>query len=156
LLQKAAEVHNEGRRLMPLYLKITIGLFAVALLPSLALLAWAPQLFGWVFGSRWTLAGEFSASLVIWLLFMFCNVPAALFGRIIRIQRQMFFFDVSVLLLRTVSLYFGGLYLSPSSTILFFSCVGGVMNIIFIGLVGYKLWRVESNNQSIEFAGDLK
>lgn len=156
LLQKAAEVHNEGRRLMPLYLKITVGLFAVALLPSLALMAWAPQLFAWVFGTRWALAGAFSGSLVIWLLFMFCNVPAALFGRIIRIQRQMFLFDVSVLLLRTASLYFGGLYLTPSSTILVFSCVGGVMNIIFIALVGYKLWIAEVGKQAIEFTSDLK
>jgi lipopolysaccharide exporter len=155
LLQKATEVHNGGGRLMPLYLKITIGLFAAALLPSLILMVWAPQFFSWVFGSRWALAGEFSSSLVIWLLFMFCNVPAALFGRIIRIQRQMFMFDLSVLLLRTLSLYLGGLYLSPSSTILFFSCVGGVMNIFFIAIVGYKLSRAEAGEQTIQFTSDL-
>jgi lipopolysaccharide exporter len=155
LLQKAAEVHNEGRRLMPLYAKISIGLFAMALLPSLLLMLWAPQFFAWIFGSQWSLAGEFSSSLVIWLLFMFCNVPAALFGRIIRIQRQMFLFDVSVLLMRTASLYIGGSYLSPSSTILLFSCVGGIMNVIFIGLVGRKLWKAETGKQTIEFTGDL-
>ncbi|MBC8003713.1 MAG: oligosaccharide flippase family protein, partial [Opitutaceae bacterium] len=155
LLQKAAEAHNEGRRLMTLYAKITIGLFALALLPSLLLMIWAPQLFAWLFGAEWVLAGEFSSSLVIWLLFMFCNVPASLFGRIMRIQRQMFLFDVSVLVLRTVSLYLGGEYLSPSSTILLFSCVGGILNIVFIVVVGYKLWKAEVDKQSIDFTGDL-
>lgn len=150
LLQKAAETHNEGRRLMPLYLKVTMGLFALALLPSLILMVSAPQFFAWLFGERWMLSGEFSSSLVIWLLFMFCNVPAVIFGRIIRIQRQMFLFDVAVLALRTVSLYLGGKYFSPSSTILFFSCVGGVMNIFFICIVGYKLWHSEMAKQQID------
>lgn len=156
LLQKAAEAHHEGRALMPLYLKITLGLFGLAALPSLVLMIWSPQLFAWIFGERWTLAGEFSSSLVIWLLFMFCNVPAALFGRIIRIQRQMFVFDLAVLAFRTASLYVGGQYLSPATTILFFSCVGGVMNVIFIGLVGYKLWKAEAGSQKIDFTEALK
>jgi lipopolysaccharide exporter len=149
LLQKAAETHNEGRQLMPLYAKISAGLFALALLPSLGLLTWGIPLFAWLFGPQWTLAGEFASSLVIWLLFMFCNLPASLFGRIIRIQHQMFLFDAAVLLLRTASLYFGGIYLSASSTILLFACVGGVLNIYFIGLVGYKLWKAETDKQII-------
>ena len=128
---------------------------ALALLPSLILFVWAPQIFPWIFGPQWVLAGDFSRSLVIWLLFMFCNVPAVLFARIIRIQRQMFMFDMTVLALRTASLYFGGMYLSPSSTILVFSCVGGVMNVFFIGLVGYKLWKAEADKQIIEFTGAL-
>ena len=156
LLQKAAEAHNEGRRLMTLYVKITIGLFALALLPSLVLLIWSPRLFPWLFGSQWVLAGEFAGSLVVWLLFMFCNVPAVLFGRIIRIQRQMFFFDVALLLARTASLYFGGLYLSASATVFLFSLVGGVMNIFFIGIVAYKLWLSEARRQNLDFTGDLR
>jgi lipopolysaccharide exporter len=155
LLQKAAEVHNEGRRLMPLYTKISLGLFALALLPSLVLFAWAPRLFGWIFGPKWVLAGEFSSSLVVWLVFMFCNAPASLFGRIIRIQRQMFLLDLSVLLLRTASLYLGGMYFSSLFTISFFSWVGGLMNLLFIGIVGYKLWKAEAGKQNIDLAGDL-
>jgi O-antigen/teichoic acid export membrane protein len=155
LLQKAAEVHNEGRRLIPLYAKISLGLFALAMLPSLVLFAYAPRLFGWIFGPQWVLAGEFSSSLVVWLVFMFCNLPASLFGRIIRIQRQMFLFDLSVLLLRTASLYIGGMYFSSVSTISFFSWVGGLMNILFIGIVGHKLWKAEAGKQNIHFAGDL-
>jgi lipopolysaccharide exporter len=155
LLQKAAEVHNEGKDLLSLYVKITISLFAVALLPSLILMIWAPQFFAWIFGTQWMLAGEFSSSLMIWLLFMFSNVPASLFGRIIRLQRQMFLYDVAMLLLRTASLYLGGRYFSPSTTILFYSCVGGVMNAIYIGFVGYKLWKAKAVKQNIDFKGGL-
>jgi lipopolysaccharide exporter len=155
LFQKAAEAHNAGRRLTRLYAKISVGLFAVGLLPSLVLIAWAPRFFSWLFGPQWLQAGQFASSLVLWLLFMFSNVPAALFARIIRIQRQMFMFDVTLLLVRTATLYFGGLHLSPSTTILLFSSVGGVMNVVFIGIVGYKLWKSERNKQTDHPTGAL-
>jgi O-antigen/teichoic acid export membrane protein len=155
LLQKAAEAHHEGRRLMSLYAKISLGLFGVALLPAMAMFVWAPRLFSWIFGPQWLMAGEFATSLVVWLLFMFCNVPASLFGRIIRIQRQMFVFDLSVLLLRTASLYIGGMYYSSSTTIMLFSWVGGLMNVVFIGIVGFKLWKAEAGKQNIDITGDL-
>lgn len=156
LFQKAAEAHNAGRRLTRLYAGITVGLFAVALLPSLVLMAWAPQFFAWLFGAQWLQAGQFASSLVLWLLFMFSNVPATLFARIIRIQRQMFMFDVTLLLVRTASLYLGGVYLSPSTTILLFSSVGGVMNVVFIGVVGYKLWKSEASRQANHPMGDVR
>jgi len=154
LFQKAAEAHNAGRRLIGLYAKITLGLFGVALLPSLALIAFAPRCFAWVFGAQWLQAGEFASSLVIWMLFMFSNLPAALFARIIRIQRQMFIFDISLLVARSVGLYLGGQYLAASTTILMFAAIGGVMNIIFIGLVWCKLRRYEATRQAETLTAD--
>ena len=35
---------------MPLYVKITAGLFAMILLPSVILIVWSPEIFAWVFG----------------------------------------------------------------------------------------------------------
>ena len=43
LFQKACEIHNEGDRLLPLFMKLTLGMFLVALLPALALVAWGPR-----------------------------------------------------------------------------------------------------------------
>lgn len=143
LLQKAAKVHNDGGELLRLYAKITAGLFVVAVLPALILVAWSPRLFSWIFGPQWVMAGNFASSLVVWLVFMFCNVPAIIFGRIIRIQRQMFAFDIALLVLRTGGLYLGGLYLPASSTIWIFAAVGGVMNIVLIIIVGYKLRKAK-------------
>ncbi len=143
LFQKAAETHNDGERLMPLYVKITSGLFALTLLPSLVIFIWAPQLFAWVFGSQWHLAGEFARSLMLWMMFMFCNLPAVLFSRIIRIQRKMFVFDIIVLSARAIVLFVGGMYLSAVYTILLISLVGAILNIVFIFIVGRLLMRKE-------------
>jgi O-antigen/teichoic acid export membrane protein len=144
LFQKAAESFNDGNRLIPLYLKITVGLFAIALPPSLAFFIWAPQLFSWVFGSQWFMAGEFAQSLIVWMIFMFCNLPAVLFARIIRIQRKLFFFDLILLVLRAMVLIAGGMYLSAVNTIIAISLVGAIMNIIFIFIVGYSIVTKEN------------
>jgi lipopolysaccharide exporter len=145
LFQKAAETQNLGGRLVPLYVKITSGLFALAFFPSLVLFIWAPLLFTWIFGSQWHTAGEFAQSLVLWMMFMFCNLPSVLFARIIRMQRYHFLFSIVSLTARSLVLFFGGMYLSASHTIMLFAVVGAIMNMIFIVIVGYALMRKEGD-----------
>lgn len=146
LFQKAAETNNNGDRLMPLYLKITLGLFSLAILPAAIIFLWAPPLFAWVFGARWYTAGEFASSLTLWMVFMFCNVPAVLFARIIRIQRKMAVYDLTLLSLRATVLILGGIYLTAVKTIMAVSILGAVMNIAFIVIVGLILHRKEKDN----------
>jgi O-antigen/teichoic acid export membrane protein len=143
LFQRASEIHNEGGRLLPVFLKITGGMFAGTLLPSLVFAVWAPQIFAWLFGPQWHQAGEFARSLILWLLSMFCNVPSVLFARIIRIQGRMFVFDLSVLVGRAATLIVGGIYLPATYTILLFSLFGAVMNVLYIVTVGRALYRAE-------------
>ena len=156
LYQKACETYNEGGRLVPLYFKITGGLFALALFPSLVLLIWAPQIFTWIFGAQWHTAGVFARSLILWLIFMFCNLPAVLFARIIRMQRKLFFFDLAVLATRASVLIAGGLYLSASYTIMLFSLVGAIMNVIFIFIIGFALMKKEGDTGLKEILIGLK
>ncbi len=143
LFQKAAEAFNENGRLVPLYLKITLGLFGVGFLPALILFVWAPQIFSWVFGAQWQTAGVFARSLVIWMLFPFCNVPAAIFARIIRRQRRMFVYDQALFFARALALTFGGIYLPAAQTVLLFSLVGALMNVIYIVMIGFALTKME-------------
>lgn len=143
LFQKAAETQHHGGSLLPLYIKITAGLFAQGLLPALIVFLWAPQLFVLVFGGQWHLAGEFARSLVIWLLFAYCNLAAVLFARLIRIQRMFFFYDLLTLAGRSLSLVIGGYLLSAAQTVTLFAVVGAVMNAVLICLVGSTLMRKE-------------
>lgn len=143
LFQKASETYNAGRSLMPLYVKATLGLFALALFPSLVLIIWAPQIFTWIFGSQWHMAGEFARSLVLWLTLFFCSLPSVLFAKIIRIQRTFFFFGLVLLATRALALIVGGTYLSASHTIMLFCIVGAMMNIIWIVMVGCAIMKKE-------------
>jgi O-antigen/teichoic acid export membrane protein len=150
LFQKACEIHNDGGRLLPLFVKITGGMFAVAALPSAAFIIWAPPLFAWIFGPEWRTAGEYARSLTLWLVFMFCNLPSVLFARIIRIQDRMFAFDVSLLAARSLALVAGGTYLSATQTVFVFSLVGAGMNVVFIAMVGRALHAREGE---VDWAG---
>jgi len=143
LFQKAGETQHQGGSLGPLYVKITVGLFVLAFIPSLILFIWAPQLFTWIFGSQWYTAGEFARSLVLWMMFVFCNLPAVLFAQLIRIQRTVFLYDLVLLAARALALVLGGLYLNASKTIMLFSLVGAAMNIFLIFLVGYAVMKKE-------------
>lgn len=143
LFQKACESQHEGKGLSLLYFRSIILLFAIAFIPSIILLVWAPQFFTFIFGARWQLAGILARSLIIWLLFVFCNLPAVIFSRIIRIQRFVFFYDIILLIIRSATLVLGGLYLRLTHTVMFFSIVGAVMNLILIYYVGNKIAKKE-------------
>lgn len=144
LYQKASETHNAGGALLPLYLKTTGGLFALAVVPSLIVFVWSPTIFVWLFGARWEVAGSYARWLVVWLLLMFCNVPSILVGRILRIQRQTAGFQVVMVVGRSLVLILGGLYLTAEHTILAFSLVGALVNAAVIVYVGRVLKRREA------------
>lgn len=145
LLQRACETQHRGGSLVSLYVKITSGLFALALLPTLVLLIWSPSIFHWVFGSQWKLAGEFARSLMLWMVVAFCNLPAVLFAQVIRIQRTVLAYDLLVLTGRTLVLVLGGWYASASQTVLAFSIVGAAMNLFLILLVGHAVMKREGH-----------
>jgi hypothetical protein len=81
--------------------------------------------------------------LVIWLVVVFCNLPADLFARIIRIQRFVFFYDLALLAVRTLALVLGGLYLSALQTVMVFALVGAAMNAFLILKVGQTVMKKE-------------
>jgi O-antigen/teichoic acid export membrane protein len=156
LFQKACETEHKGESLMTLFTKVTLGLFIISLIPSLILIIWAPQIFSFIFGAQWVTAGKFSRYLVIWQAVMFCNLPSVLFARILRLQNRLFFFDVSLLATRTIALILGGIYMTAETTILIFSIIGAMFNIIFILLIGIALARREGTTTLNEVITYLK
>jgi lipopolysaccharide exporter len=145
LFQKACETQHGGKSIAVLYVRTTAALFAMVLLPSLILIIWAPQIFSWIFGSKWLLAGEMARSLVIWLAIVFCNLPAVLFARIIRMQRFVFFYDLALLAARSFALLFGGQHFRVLGTVMLFAIVGAVMNAVLIFFVGRAVMKKEGS-----------
>lgn len=144
LFQKAAETAHQGNSLLALYIKVTVGLAALMVIPAIIMIMWAPPIFSFIFGREWITAGKFASSLIIWVACMFCNLPSLLFARILRLQRQLFIFDIIFLALRILVLLIGGMYMTALDTVFLFSIVGAIMNIIFIVLIGLVLMKKES------------
>ncbi len=149
LFQKASETYNDGGRLLSLFIKTTTGLFAMALFPSLIIFIWGAEIFSWVFGSEWHKAGVYASWLILWLFPGFSNVPSVLFARILRQQKKLFLFEVIILISRVSTLGLGGYYLSAMRTVILFSVLGSVLNIMLILWVGVLLIRNEKNAVSI-------
>lgn len=148
LFQKACESQHEGKGLSLLYLRTVIVLFAIAFIPSIILIVWAPQIFTFIFGTRWQLAGILARSLIIWMLFVFCNLPAVIFSRIIRIQKFVFFYDMVLLATRSAAMILGGLYLKLTQTVMAFAIVGATMNLFLIFFVGREVIRREGRHSA--------
>jgi O-antigen/teichoic acid export membrane protein len=138
LFQKLSEVHNGGRDLGRMFAKCTGTLFALAILPTIVGFVLAPRIFVFVFGSQWLTAGDYARWLLVWFLPGFCNLPAALLGRILRRQRTLLLLDLALLISRISVLIFGGACWSPIHTIAAFSVVGAFFNILLI----FYVWRL--------------
>ncbi|MBN1123654.1 MAG: oligosaccharide flippase family protein [Sedimentisphaerales bacterium] len=145
LFQKASETYNKGGRLLPLFIKITSGLFGIASIPSLILFIWAPQIFTWMFGAEWHTAGIYARWLIPWIAVLFCNAPASLCGRILRQQRNLFIFELIVLVSRASVLVIGGFYLSALQTVILFSVLGFLLNMLLILWIGSLLVTSEKS-----------
>ncbi len=150
LFQKVCETKKLGDVLFPLYLKSSFGLFALAFFPVVVLFIWSVPIVTFVFGSQWHLAGEFARYLVLWLMVGFCNVPAELFAKAIRIQRFVFFYDLALLFARASTLLIGGLYLTALNTVILFSMVGAFMNLILILRVGFASKKYDEGENVCE------
>lgn len=138
LFQKLSEVHNDGGDFRGLFVKTTGTLLGVSVVPAVIGFAFAPQMFGLVFGSKWVLAGEYARWLLIGLVPGFCNLPAGLVCRILRRQRNLLLFDLGLLVARIAVLVLGGIYFTPLQTIVMFSIVGAGYSIFLILFI----WRL--------------
>jgi len=108
--QKANEIHNDGQSIWPLTKKIILRLALAAFPILLIVVLFGPQLFGWVFGKEWSVAGEYARLLSPWIMAHFIGSPVSSVPLIL--QRQKTF------------LYIGAGY-SLSVFGMFFLCGGG-------------------------------
>ena len=156
LFQRAAEIQHKNKKLTPLYFKTTAGMFSLSVLPTIILMIWAPTIFSFIFGDQWYSAGEYARVLILWMMFVFCNLPAVLFARLIRIQRAVFFYDLCLLSVRVAVLMFGGLYLTALQTISLFSLVGAFMNFLLVIMVGFNILKKEGISTFERLKIDIK
>jgi len=147
LFQKASETYNRGENLFSMFGKVTLGLMSAVLIPGLVLFFNAPRLFSWIFGNNWYDAGIFAKWLTLWLAVAFCNVPAVLFARILRQQRNLFVFESVSFTIRFSILLIGSYNFSPLFTIKMFSLAGFILNGFLIVWIGFLCFN-QNNKRS--------
>ncbi len=77
LLQRIA--HWQGRELLGEFRRITLTLAIMGSIPLSLVMIAGEELFGWVFGQEWEMAGQMAQVLAPWILVVFANTPATQF-----------------------------------------------------------------------------
>jgi lipopolysaccharide exporter len=132
LIQKLSESHNLGNELHPLFVKSTIMLAAVVVLPAIIVFISGPPLFGLILGKKWFAAGEYARWLVLLMIPWFCNIPGSILARVLKQQRNLFMLEVATLVCTATALLVGALFLSPLGTVILSASVGALAYIYLI------------------------
>lgn len=83
--------------ILRLFLRVTAGLFALGIIPSLIIVFWGSELFSVVLGSQWKLAGDIAAGIMPWVLFSFVVGPLSRAVLVFRGQEFKLVYDLAAL-----------------------------------------------------------
>lgn len=132
--QKAAETVTKGGNLVNGLTKTTLVLALVGVLPFSFLAFYGKQLFEFVFGSAWGIAGLYTQILSPWLFLLFVNPPSFAIYDILLKQDVLLYLSIFSVILRSVAVIIGAWWFkSAFVSIVLFGFAGIVLNIAMIG-----------------------
>jgi len=147
--QKAAKMHANNKNIFQLYKKTTLGLIKIYTVPFLIILFLGPYLFGFIFGERWVISGNFAQILIFWTFMGFINTPSIMTYSILGIQKLQLYIEILSLFLRFISIFIGFYFFNSFwVSIILFAIVSMLSNIVIITIIYLRLKPQQ------EFIGD--
>ena len=145
--QDISSCANAGKKIFPLVLKVTLGLFFCGLFPVGVISSWGPKLFSFAFGQQWVIAGEYARWIVLWSFCGFINVPTVVVVPILRRQKLLLFFEFFSVTLRCGSMVAIALWTRNALyTVAVFSMVAVLINVLLIVVIFSSCQRFDSVN----------
>lgn len=133
LYSKTTELNNANKSLLPIVRSTYIKMAAAATVPFLLLGVFAPEIFGFVFGKDWVIAGVYTQLLMPWLFMVFLNNPVSVIFLVLKKQKQLFRYEFVLLLARLCAFFVGALvFKSQMITIGLYSAVGFVFSLFLL------------------------
>ncbi len=114
---KPEEIERTTIKTMHILLKLSIPFF-------LLLLFGGPAIFETIFGARWTYAGEVARIFSFWMIVIFITSPLTFIFLVSERQKDLFWFNVVLLISRTLSILFGALMQNYESAFLMLGAMG--------------------------------
>lgn len=102
---RITEAAYNHENLFKLVLKATLLLALVAIVPFLIVYVFGPELFSFIFGSEWIMAGEYARWLSLWLLFALLNKPSVAALPVLNLQRFFLCYEIISIMVRGGTLY---------------------------------------------------
>ncbi len=131
--QNASELRGKPEELKEFTFGIYKKLLYLGVLPFSLLGVWGDYLFGFVFGSEWSVAGQYAQYLSIWILFNFISSPISQLFSVLEIQEKGLVVNVLLFIFRLFPLLLGIALFSedPLSVIITFSILSSLFWIGF-------------------------
>ena len=140
--QKATHDYNSAGTCRPIFIKTLKTLSLIAIVPTLIIMFYGPDLFALIFGEKWRDAGIYARILISMIMLKMVVSPLTYTFFIAGKLREDFIYHIGVLITSTFSLYFGLRYFDIYFTL-----------IIFSG--SYIFWYLIYLFKSYKFAGDV-
>lgn len=132
---------NEFEPATKYFIKTTFVLFLVGLIPFGIIILFGPNIFSFVFGPEWNIAGEYARWIAIASYSTLINIPAIRSMPVLRAQRLLLIFTVIRLILRSLGLFIGFIFFENDLVaVALYSILGGICNFTFM-FVTFKMFK---------------
>lgn len=132
-LSTASKEYREKGECTTIFLKTFKILAFIPIVPLILLFLYSEEIFSFVFGSEWVIAGEYAKLLIPALYLQFISNPLSHMFIIAKKVRLEFFIQILILLLSIFAFYIGFFYFeSYSISVMLFSMVLTIKYLIFI------------------------
>jgi len=145
----ASDLKSNLTQLRKEYLKTTLGLFGIILLPVVVIFMFGPDIFKFLFGPKWLDAGELARWMFLWIGMSFCNTPSQSILIILKKQNIFLFYEIVLIISRYLVLLItlsNGLILLD--VIKFYSLIGLLLNFSLI-IISYYVLNKNLNEKII-------
>lgn len=130
---RVSKALNKKEDITGLLLKATITLSAIGIIPFGIIALYGPQIFSYVFGEEWRIAGEYSRWMTIWIFASFINRPSVMTLPVLNAQVFHLIFTITMLTTNGLVLYLGYyVYHSALVSVKLVGITGGLFSLILI------------------------
>lgn len=130
---KVTQSANEKKKIAPLVSNATLQLALISLIPFSIIILFGPQLFSFIFGSEWKVAGVYARWLALWSYTTFINRPSVQTLPILLRQKFLLQFTVTSLIIKLIGLIIGFyIFKSDLIAIILFTVIGASSNLYLI------------------------
>lgn len=136
--QEASHSYRQYGSCLPIYKKTFSRLVKISIIPALIFFVTAPELFGFVFGEKWKVSGEYAQILTPMLFFRFITSPLSSMYMIAEKQKIDLAWQAVLLFLTLLSLLVGYFYSDEKLAIALFSASYSMMYAIN-GIISFNL-----------------
>lgn len=136
--QKASEQKNQVGSVKNIVSEVHKKLVSIGIFPMLVLMILSEEMFSFVFGAEWSVAGTYAKILIPWIFLVFISSPLSTLFSVLEKQGVGLSFNLTLLISRILALYIGGYYGGPIFALALFSITG----VVFWGWMNFYLLKV--------------